>query len=241
MVPRVVVLYRFDCISNPYWQSSGIIIFLVQILHSHLRYTDRFLDVFFLLPALILSELHGKQWKKDRVTEKLHRRKMICRYKLRYVHVSLSNLKHFFAFSRYLINSWYNFIVFYFITISAMKFAYIQSKYMQNQVVYYLENEIIGNLEFFRTKKISSFYTKYYGGNLSGDVMSERSKIWKSSELVKSYVWVAVFAQIAKLIDSIYHFAKVEGDLNQSNPYSNVELFRFITTFKHKNRNEYVS
>ena len=55
-----------------------------------------------------------------------------------------------------------------------MKFAYIQSKYMENQVVYYLENKIIGNLELFRTKKNSGFYTKYYGGNLSGDVMSER-------------------------------------------------------------------
>ena len=37
----------------------------VQILHSYLRYTDRLLDLFFLLLAEILSELHEKPRRKD--------------------------------------------------------------------------------------------------------------------------------------------------------------------------------
>ena len=37
----------------------------VQVLHSYLRYTDRHLDVFFLLLAVILSDLHKKPRKKD--------------------------------------------------------------------------------------------------------------------------------------------------------------------------------
>ena len=36
----------------------------LQILHSYLRYTDRLLDVFFLLLAVILSELHENPRKK---------------------------------------------------------------------------------------------------------------------------------------------------------------------------------
>ena len=57
------------CISNPCWQSSGIIIKL-QILCSYLIYTDRLLDVFFLLLAVILSELHENPRRKVWVTEK---------------------------------------------------------------------------------------------------------------------------------------------------------------------------
>ena len=48
------------CISNPDWQSSGIITFLFKY------YIDisGTLDVLFLLLAVILSELHEKQRKK---------------------------------------------------------------------------------------------------------------------------------------------------------------------------------
>ena len=37
----------------------------VQILYSYLRYTNRLLDVFFLLLAVMLSELHENQRRKD--------------------------------------------------------------------------------------------------------------------------------------------------------------------------------
>ena len=42
----------------------------VQILHNYLRYTDRFLGMFFLLLAVILSEFYEKPRRKDWVTEK---------------------------------------------------------------------------------------------------------------------------------------------------------------------------
>ena len=42
----------------------------MQILYSYLRYTDRFLDVLFLLPAVILSELHENPTRKNWVAEK---------------------------------------------------------------------------------------------------------------------------------------------------------------------------
>ena len=62
--------FRHVCIKNPYWQSSGIITFLWKILYSYRRYTDRLLDVFFLLLTVILSEFHEKLRKKNSVTEK---------------------------------------------------------------------------------------------------------------------------------------------------------------------------
>ena len=42
----------------------------VQMLYSYLRYTDRLLDEFFLLVAVILSNHHENPRRKDLVTEK---------------------------------------------------------------------------------------------------------------------------------------------------------------------------
>ena len=44
----------------------------LQILYSYLRYTDRLLDVLFLLPAVILSELHENQLEKTEWQKKVH-------------------------------------------------------------------------------------------------------------------------------------------------------------------------
>ena len=59
------------CINNPHWQSSGIIIFLCKyyiVISDTL--VGSFLDMLFLLLAVILSELHEKPRRKDWVTEK---------------------------------------------------------------------------------------------------------------------------------------------------------------------------
>ena len=58
-------------INNPHWQSSGILIFLYKyciVISDTL--VGSFLDVHFLLLAVILSELHEKPRRKDWVTEK---------------------------------------------------------------------------------------------------------------------------------------------------------------------------
>ena len=57
-------------INNPRWQRSGILIFLCKysIVNSD-TLVGSFLDVHFLLLAVILSELHEKPKKKDWVTE----------------------------------------------------------------------------------------------------------------------------------------------------------------------------
>ena len=58
-------------INNPHWQSSGILIFLRKfciVISDTL--VGSFLNVQFLLLAAILSELHEKPRRKDRVTEK---------------------------------------------------------------------------------------------------------------------------------------------------------------------------
>ena len=60
------------CINNPHWQSIGIIIFLCKyyiVISDTL--TDSFLDVFFLLLAVILSELQEKPRRKVCVTKKI--------------------------------------------------------------------------------------------------------------------------------------------------------------------------
>ena len=59
------------CINNSDWQSSGIIIFMwkYDIVISD-TLVDSLLDVFFLLLAVILLELHEKPRRKDWVTEK---------------------------------------------------------------------------------------------------------------------------------------------------------------------------
>ena len=64
---------------NMGWQRGWIGLnydIIVHILYSYLRYTDRLLDLFFLLLAVILSEFHEKPRRKDLVAEKVHRR--IC-------------------------------------------------------------------------------------------------------------------------------------------------------------------
>ena len=62
---------------------------------------------------------------------------MTCRFKLN-IHMLFYQISH--VFSHFLIISRYDFIIFDFIVTSVMKFAHtvcIQSKYIQNQVVYY--------------------------------------------------------------------------------------------------------
>ena len=59
---RYTCMYKQTC-----WQSSGIIIILCKY---YIRYTDRLLDMFFLVLAVILSELHENPRRKDWVTEK---------------------------------------------------------------------------------------------------------------------------------------------------------------------------
>ena len=53
-------------IKNPHWQSSGLLIFLCKyyIVISN-KLGGSFLDVLFLLLAVILSELHEKPRRKD--------------------------------------------------------------------------------------------------------------------------------------------------------------------------------
>ena len=51
-------------IDNPYWQSCGIIISLCKY-YIVISDTVIGLDVFFLSPAVILSELDGKRRRKD--------------------------------------------------------------------------------------------------------------------------------------------------------------------------------
>ena len=57
-------------IKNPNWQRKWNYSNFVQVLHNYLRYPDRLLDMFFLLLAVILSELHGNSRRKDWVIEK---------------------------------------------------------------------------------------------------------------------------------------------------------------------------
>ena len=114
--------------------------------------------------------------------KKLHRRKMTCRFQC---NIYIFFYQTFRIFSQFLIISWYDFLIFYFfsfsifiyffifdlislffIIISAMKFVhivYIQSKYIQNQVVYYFGKSIYRQSRTFWTKKISGCYTKLYG------------------------------------------------------------------------------
>ena len=56
-----VFIHNWKAIMTKYWNHNDF----VQILYSDLRYTDRPLDVFFLLLAVILSELHENSRRKD--------------------------------------------------------------------------------------------------------------------------------------------------------------------------------
>ena len=68
---KITFLDIHACINNLCWQSGEWNYkFFMQTLHSSLRFTDRPLDVLFLLLAVILSELHEKPRRKDRFTEK---------------------------------------------------------------------------------------------------------------------------------------------------------------------------
>ena len=74
-IPFSVKIHFLDthvCINNPYWQSSGVIIFFCKYyLVISDKLIDSFLDVFYLLLAVLLSELHEKPRRKDWVTEKI--------------------------------------------------------------------------------------------------------------------------------------------------------------------------
>ena len=68
----ITFLDRYVRINNPNWKGSGIILILCKyyIVISDTRYTNKFLDFFFLLLAAILSELHENSIRKDWVTKK---------------------------------------------------------------------------------------------------------------------------------------------------------------------------
>ena len=66
-----LILDTYVCINNPHWQSSGIIIFLCKYYTvTSDGLVGSFLDVLFLLLAIMLSELHEKLRRKGWVTEK---------------------------------------------------------------------------------------------------------------------------------------------------------------------------
>ena len=90
------------CINSPHCQSSGIIIFMCKCyINISVTLVGHFLDVFFLLFALILSGLYEKPWRnKDWVTEKKAHRKMWVRTWLFWLHVLLS-MSLFVAFFVY--------------------------------------------------------------------------------------------------------------------------------------------
>ena len=73
-----LILDTYVYINNPHWQSSGIIIFLCKyyIVTSD-ALVGSFVDVLFLLLAVISSELHEKPRRKDWVTEK-RAKKNLC-------------------------------------------------------------------------------------------------------------------------------------------------------------------
>ena len=117
--------FRHTCIyKQPILTKQWNYIF-VQVLHSYLRYIDKLWNVFFLLLPVILSELLRNQEEKIELQKKVHRRKTIFPFKWFFFY----QISH--IFSGLLITWWHDFISFYFIIISAMKFAqtvYIQSK-----------------------------------------------------------------------------------------------------------------
>ena len=67
-------------INNQYWRRSEIIMILCKIRYSHLRYTDRLLDVLFLLLAVVLSELHENTREKNWITEKRMQKNLFERH-----------------------------------------------------------------------------------------------------------------------------------------------------------------
>ena len=68
---RVSCISRHTCMyEKPIFTKQGNYNNFAQILYSYFRYTDRLLNVFFLLLTVILSELHANPRRKDWVTEK---------------------------------------------------------------------------------------------------------------------------------------------------------------------------
>ena len=118
-----------------------------QIFHSSLSYINRLLAVFFFLVTVTLSEFHDKPRRKDRVTEKVYRWKIICHDGSPY-HKETNQL-----IGR--ANYWQN--------IYRTKWFNI------------LESQFIGNLELFWTNKILVSTLNIVGGILCGDIIiSER-------------------------------------------------------------------
>ena len=104
---------------------------------------------------------------KIELREKVKRRKKIFYFKL---DMNMSFCEVCRSFSCFLVILLYDIIIFDFVIIFSMKSAqivYIQSKYIQNQVVYYsiLKCQFINNLQHFWANKIlvSTFYTVYCG------------------------------------------------------------------------------
>ena len=74
----------------------------MQKLHRFLRYTDRPVNVFFLLFAVILPESYEKTRRKDWVTEKNTKKKNDLSFLVKHVKVFLSNFSHFLPLFNYL-------------------------------------------------------------------------------------------------------------------------------------------
>ena len=96
---QILFLDPHMCINSPHWQSSGILIFLCKyslVISDTL--VDFFLDVLFLLLAVILSELYKKPRRnKDWVTEKSAKKNLCEQTSLFWLHVPL--LCHFLLLS----------------------------------------------------------------------------------------------------------------------------------------------
>ena len=90
-------IFKLPCIyKQPVLTKKWHYNIFVQILYSYLRYTDRLLDVFFLLLVVTFLELHEKPRRKDWVIES--RQKNFCeRYHFSGCHVFL-NMSFFVGF-----------------------------------------------------------------------------------------------------------------------------------------------
>ena len=95
-------IFRHVCMNKPHWQSSGIIIFLFKC-YIVISYTlvSFFLDVLFLLLAVMLSELYEKpRKKKDWVAEKSTKKNLCEGHHFLWLHI-LPTMSFFVAFFVY--------------------------------------------------------------------------------------------------------------------------------------------
>ena len=77
--------------NNPHWESSENFTIFAQLLYSYFIYTGKlFLDVFFLLLFVILSELREKPKSKNWVTEKSTQKDLCEGYHFFWLHVLFS-------------------------------------------------------------------------------------------------------------------------------------------------------